>query len=148
MARAREATGAKMTRKLPELTPEEFLAGYPPAVREISEELMKLVREAVSGVEERVYRGWRLIGYRHHGYFCCVLPQEDRVRLGFERGIELPDPYGILEGDGTQMRWITVLKKSAIQRQKLRTMIELASQHDEARASLKPRHSARKTKRA
>jgi hypothetical protein len=137
-----------MKRKQPEVTPQEFLAGYPPPIREISEALMQLVRDTVRGIDERVYPGWRLIGYRHHGYFCCVCPQEGRVRLGFERGIELPDPHGILEGDGTQMRWITVVDKAAIAKQKLRTMIELAARHDEERASAKPRRVPRKARRS
>lgn len=147
MGGACEAAGEAMKRKPPELTPQAFLADYPPAIREIAEQLMSLVREAVSGVDERVYPGWRLIGYRHHGYFCCVAPQQERVRLGFEHGIELPDPHGLLEGDSTQMRWITIRSKTAIQRKKLREMISLASQYDEARAAMKPR-SPRKTKRA
>jgi hypothetical protein len=128
-----------MNRKQPQLTPAAFLADYPPDVREIAEALMALVREVVEGAEERVYPGWRLVGYRHRGYFCCVAPQRDRVRLGFERGIELPDPYGILEGEGTQMRWITILDKRAIHRQRLRSMIKLAASHDAARASTGPR---------
>lgn len=135
-----------MKRKQPDVTPEQFLADYPEAIREIARELMKLVRETVSGVDERVYLGWRLVGYRHRSYFCCVSPLEDRVRIGFERGIELPDPHGILEGEGTQMRWITVAAKSAIKKQKLREMIALAASHDETRTALKARAAPRKTK--
>jgi hypothetical protein len=130
-----------MKRKQPELTTEQFLAGYPPPIRKISNVLMELVRDTVSGVNERVYFGWRLIGYRHYGYFCCVCPQGGRVRLGFERGIELPDPYGILEGAGTQMRWITVVNKAAIPREQLRAMIELAARRDEERAAAKSARS-------
>ena len=132
-----------MTAKRPTVTPAQFLADYPPDVRDIAVELMKLVRDEVPGVDERVYPGWRLVGYRHHGYFCCVSPQMDRVRLGFERGIELPDPHEILEGEGTQMRWITVTKKSAMPRPKLRAMIALAAQHDAARAAAKERPAKR-----
>lgn len=137
-----------MKSKQPKLTPGEFLAHYPPPIREIAEALMKLVRDTVKGVDERVYPGWRLIGYRHHGYFCCVCPEENRVRLGFERGIDLPDPYDLLEEGGTQMRWITVVDKAEIPRQKLRAMIELAAHHDEERASAGPRRAPRKAKRA
>jgi hypothetical protein len=61
---------------------------------------------------ERVYRGWDGIGFRHPdaGYVCAIYPrqQEQEVRLLFEFGVRLPDPGRLLEGDGTQTRFIRV----------------------------------------
>jgi hypothetical protein len=72
------------------------------------------VREVVLGAEpdldERVYRGWDGIGFRHAeaGYVCAIYPRGREVRLLFEHGARLDDPGGLLEGDGAQTRYVTV----------------------------------------
>ncbi|MGH3442889.1 MAG: hypothetical protein ACRDUY_12775 [Nitriliruptorales bacterium] len=37
-----------------------------------------------------------------------ILPQADHVRLLFEHGAELDDPAGVLGGDGSRTRHVTV----------------------------------------
>jgi hypothetical protein len=77
------------------------------------------VREAVLAGEadltERVYHGWDGIGFRHPdaGYVCAIYPreQEQEVRLLFEHGVRLDDPEGLLEGAGTQTRFIRVRER-------------------------------------
>ena len=77
------------------------------------------VREAVLAGEpdltERVYHGWDGIGFRHPdaGYVCAIYPreQEQEVRLLFEHGVRLEDREGLLEGAGTQTRFIRVRER-------------------------------------
>jgi hypothetical protein len=78
-------------------------------------ELALRLRDAVLAADpdlsERLYPGWRGVGYRHPeaGYVCGIFPQADReVRLLFEHGTSLPDPDRVLEGSGTQTRHIVV----------------------------------------
>jgi hypothetical protein len=62
-------------------------------------------------LSEKVYPGWRGVGFRHPeaGYVCGIFPQPDgELRLLFERGAALPDPDGVLEGSGTQTRYLRV----------------------------------------
>jgi hypothetical protein len=63
---------------------------------------------------ERVRPGWRLIGYdlpvgRSTVYFAYVAPETEHVHLGFEWGVLMDDPRGLLQGEGitTQVRWLT-----------------------------------------
>jgi hypothetical protein len=88
---------AGMTPFRPE-TVEELLAAYPPRVARLAEAARRAVRAAVPEAVERLRPGWLLVGYDAPGYFACVAPQPDRVRIGFEWGILLPDPRGLLEG--------------------------------------------------
>jgi hypothetical protein len=82
-------------------------------------ELALWVREAVLAGEpdltERVYRGWDGIGFRHPdaGYVCAIYPreQEQEVRLLFEHGGRLEDPERLLEGVGTQTRFIRLRER-------------------------------------
>lgn len=57
---------------------------------------------------ERVRLGWRLIGYNAPAYFAFISFERDHVRIGFEWGVMLPDPAGLLRGDGAQVRYVVV----------------------------------------
>jgi hypothetical protein len=87
--------------------PEAILEGHAPEVRAIAARARAFIKRELPDVEENGYPGWRLIGYRHGGaYLGFVAPLKDHVRLGFERGVYLNDPNGLLEGDGTQVRYV------------------------------------------
>jgi len=59
---------------------------------------------------ERVYRGWRGVGFHHPeaGYVCAVYPRDERIDLLFEHGASLVDPEARLIGEGTQTRTLSV----------------------------------------
>ena len=102
------------------LTPDEFLSTFPPEIQKLANALRVLVKETVPNVKEGVYTGWKLIGYRvkkgrSDAYFCFIAPFENRVMLGFEYGVHLFDPNLWLEGDGTQVRYLTVREEVDIE---------------------------------
>ena len=107
-----------------QITPEAYLAGYPPVIQETSAALRRLVREAVPDAIERVRVGWHLIGYdlplRRYGvYFAYVAPEPAHVHLGFEYGAFMNDPEGLLQGAGItrQIRWLTFASPEQIDRE-------------------------------
>jgi hypothetical protein len=57
-----------------------------------------------------------LIGYNAPTYFAFLVANERAVRLGFEWGVALADPLGLLEGDGRQVRYVTIHAAQDIQR--------------------------------
>jgi hypothetical protein len=88
-----------------------FLAERHPGALELALWVRAVVLAAEPDLTERVYRGWNGIGFRHPeaGYVCAIYPQDDgSVRLLFEHGTRVDDPEGLLEGDGTQTRFLTV----------------------------------------
>ncbi len=112
-------------------TVEEFLAGAPPQVRETVEWLRALVRATVPNCIERVYPGWQLIGYRvPHGkkshYFGFIAPQGERVALGFEYGVRMSDPHGVLRGTGRQVRQVEFTAPGELDLAVLTALIEEA----------------------
>jgi hypothetical protein len=91
------------------IPPDLFLSGYRPEIREMAERLRVVVREAVPESLERVRTGWRLIGYDvpvgpKKRYFAFVAPEPKHVHLGFEYGIWMADPDGILRGTHLNLR--------------------------------------------
>jgi len=97
------------------IPPDLFLVGYPPEISDVAERLRGVVHEAVPGAIERVRAGWRLIGYdvpvgRRTRYFAFVAPEPEHVHLGFEYGIWMADPDGLLLGahlDLKKVRYVT-----------------------------------------
>ena len=97
------------------IPPELFLSAYPPEIRVIADRLRDIVHEAVPEALERVRTGWRLIGYdvpavRRTRYFAFVAPEPEHVHLGFEYGIWMTDPDGLLRGahlDLRRVRFVT-----------------------------------------
>src|SRR5918996_4875556 len=89
--------------------PDLFLSAYAPEIREVAERLRGIVGEAVPEAIERVRTGWRLIGYdvpagRRMRYFAFVAPEPEHVHLGFEYGVWMTDPDGLLLGAHLQLR--------------------------------------------
>jgi hypothetical protein len=89
--------------------PELFLDGYPPAIQDVADRLRAIVRRAVPDSIERVRTGWRLIGYdvpagRRSRYFAFVAPEPGHVHLGFEYGVWMTDPHGLLLGAHLELR--------------------------------------------
>jgi hypothetical protein len=91
------------------IPPELFLAGYPAAIQDVADRLRALVSRAVPDAVERVRTGWRLIGYdipagRRSRYFAFVAPEPEHVHLGFEYGVWMSDPAGLLHGAHLRLR--------------------------------------------
>jgi DNA transformation protein and related proteins len=104
----------------------QILEGYSAAVREVAERLRKVVLEEAPEAEEAGYVGWRLIGYRSPHYFCFVAPQADHVRLGFEHGVRLQDPDGVLEPMGKQVRFVRCAPGRPLPVRAIRSLIQAA----------------------
>jgi hypothetical protein len=130
MPRQRTHTTTAQTSERP--TPEQFLAAFPPAIQALADQLRTLIKRTILNVDEAVYVGWHLIGYRvregrRSRYFCFVAPFEDRVVLGFEYGVLLANEAGLLEGDGTQVRYVTIRRAEDIRKQELAALIAEAA---------------------
>jgi hypothetical protein len=108
---------------------DEILTGHRPEVVKIAQALRAVVLETLpEETSERAYPGWHGIGYRHPvaGHVCGIFPLEDRVKLGFERGVELYDPDDVLGGEGTPIRYLEVRTAGEIPLDALRGLLDEA----------------------
>ena len=115
--------------------PEDILATHTPEVQALAERLRKLVRDTVPSAAEAAYAHWHGIGYRHPetGYFCAIFPQQDGVNLGFEFGVLLPDPEGLLEGGGKQVRYLKLKDGKDIRAGAIKKLLRAAISLPESR---------------
>jgi hypothetical protein len=113
-------------------TPEQFLVTFSADIQTLAGHLRALIKRTVPNADEAVYTGWRLIGYRvrdgrRSHYFCYIAPFADRVTLGFEYGVLLSNDAGLLEGTGTQVRYVTIRELEDLREQELTALIAEAA---------------------
>ncbi len=116
-----------------QIMPEQFLSVFSPAVQALAQRLRKLIKQSIPNCIEKVYPGWRLLGYRvlirnKSHYFCFIAPLPDCVVLGFEYGIFISDPEGLLQGEGKQVRQLTVKSQKDIRSRKFVALIKEAAE--------------------
>jgi hypothetical protein len=93
-----------------------FLSAYEPRITEIALAVRKLVLEEAPGATELIYDAYNAVaaGYSFTGRpsdaFIHIAAYAGWVNLGFNRGSQLDDPRGLLQGSG---RWIRHLRISA-----------------------------------
>lgn len=89
-----------------------FLAEYPETVREIAIELRDAVRSSLPGTREMLDRADRVIGYgsgpSYKELICTIIPSKKGVKLGIVDGASLPDPKGLMEGEGKRHRYVVL----------------------------------------
>ena len=62
-------------------------------------------------------------------HFCYLAPFKKHLNLGFFYGADLPDPQGLLEGAGKDLRHIKIRSTEQLQQPAVRALIEQASRH-------------------
>ncbi len=109
---------------------QEFLSGHTPAVRSITFRLRKLVLDVAPDSLEQIDRAAHLLGYGYAPTYrdtvCVILPLKGAVSLGFPRGVDLPDPAGLLEGAGKRARHVKLAALEDVDAPALRTLLEAA----------------------
>ena len=87
---------------------DELLSTCTPRARRLTEAARRRILRVVPEAVEKLRPGWGLIGYNAPAYFAFIAPGRDAVRIGFEWGVMLSDPNRLLEGGGSQVRYVTV----------------------------------------
>jgi hypothetical protein len=109
-----------------------FLKGYSPQVREIAVKAREVILSVVPDATEKVYPGWKVIQYAigadMKSVFAAISPQRERVNLGLAKGVDLPDPDGLLEGDGKAIRHVKLTSPEAAGAPALRDLVRGALQ--------------------
>jgi cytidylate kinase len=87
-----------------------LLADHTREVADLTQVLRAVVRSALPMATEKINLGWHGLGYHDPdaGYVAGIFPGDESVKLGFEHGVELSDPEGLLEGDGSRVRYVVL----------------------------------------
>jgi hypothetical protein len=78
-----------------------------PALKEVVAALRRLVKKTVPAAAEAV-NPWGVPVFEVNGTLCFLMVGKQHVTLGFAQGTSLPDPAGLLEGTGKNIRHVKV----------------------------------------
>lgn len=106
---------------------DDLLLAAAPGIRALAVRARRLVGSIVPSSVERLRPGWGLIGYNAPAYFAFLAVDRDAIRIGFEWGVLLPDPTGLLEGVGSQVRHVTIRSAAQLDDPALASLILAAS---------------------
>ncbi|MEP7338501.1 MAG: DUF1801 domain-containing protein [Acidobacteriota bacterium] len=110
---------------------EQLLGGYDDGVKEIALRTRELISKLVPKADEKVYFGWRNIGFSldgaMSGQFCSIGPGRKYVNLYFMQGTSLDDPKELLEGTGKNMRHVKIREAGELKNAALKELIKTAA---------------------
>lgn len=108
------------------VAPEEILAGHAPVVVALANAARGQILAMIDGVVEEGRPVAKAISFRRREAFAFIAPMADHVRLGFEHGHALPDLVGRLEGEGGQVRYLTLRTMDEITSREVKMLISAA----------------------
>jgi hypothetical protein len=108
---------------------DDFLSSYHHHVQAIARQVRALIFDVVPDVSEHVYPVLKVIRYglkgnKMAGLVFFLMPHKDRVNLGFNHGTSLPDPKGLLEGTGKNLRHVKLGDEEAVSDLALRGLLK------------------------
>ena len=108
-----------------------FLEAYDRHISEIALALREIILEEAPDASESIYQVytvavWFGFSGKMKDMFCYIATNAGHANLGFPRGASLPDPSGVLEGDGKNMRHIKFASLEDVERSFVRRYIRTA----------------------
>jgi hypothetical protein len=120
----------------PERTFAELAAAYPPEVRRLARAARSLLRKLLPKCEERVDTRGPYVSYGYgpgyRGMVSSLILSKKGVKLGVLRSV--PDPHGLLQGDGKRWRHIALKEPVDLQRPGVEEIVKAAYRTWRARA--------------
>jgi len=111
---------------------QKFIRPYPPEVQELALWLREWVWDLYPSCNELIYDnynavafGWSITDKLGHT-FCTVALMPKYVHFGFYWGSEISDPEHILQGKGSQYRYLIVSRRSDFPRTYIKRLLKEA----------------------
>lgn len=113
---------------------DEIVANVSPHVRQLAEQARSLIQDVYPSVVEVPWPKQRVIGYgvglkKMSEHFCYLSVSKNHINIGFMYGAELPDPKGLLDGEGKLLRHVRITQPEQLSNPALRQLIKVASVH-------------------
>jgi hypothetical protein len=107
---------------------EEFFSHFDNHVFELAMKLREVLLASLPGVVEVIDIPAKMVAYsfgqKYSELICLVIPSRKGVKLGFNRGLDLPDPHGQLEGAGKLSRYVKIRSEEQIKSPELKKLLQ------------------------
>ena len=109
---------------------DNFLTQYSEEVFSNAQKLREIILENLPGVLEQIDIPAKMIAYAYGQKYiemiCTLIPSTKGLKLGFYKGMDLPDPENLLSGNGKISRYIEIRKQQDIKIKPLTVLLEEA----------------------
>lgn len=119
----------------PDTPPEEsdepeaiaLLTQYPEPWSGRALDLRRWLLERLPGITEQVDMPARMVAYcygqKYDELVCTIIPSQKGLKLGFNKGADLPDPAGLLQGSGKVSRYVVIKDIAVLQQPELDVLV-------------------------
>jgi hypothetical protein len=87
----------------------------------------KLLLLSFPDINEHIDSAAKMITYSYGNTYrdliCVIIPSKKGLKVGFNRGTNLPDPDKLLEGKGKISRYVSITSESVIKSEALRQLL-------------------------
>ena len=118
---------------------EAILAAYPQHVQAIAVAVRKLIFATLPQPLEMIEASPKIVGYgfghRYADLVCSLIPSKTGVKLGLAYGASLPDPTGLLEGEGKVHRHIAFRSAADVKKPGVKALLKSALAAQQSRSA-------------
>lgn len=105
----------------------DFLSGYDEQVMRCAMSLREIILSNLPDIIEQVDLPAKMImycyGQTYAELICNIIPSKKGIKLGFNRGIDLPDPDHLLQGAGKISRYVEITTEEMIYSKQLKQLL-------------------------
>jgi hypothetical protein len=105
---------------------EEYLLAKNLGIQEAANQLRAFVKKTLPKVKEGI-NPWHVPIFESNGPICYYMAGKNHITLGFIRGTSLPDPEGLLEGTGKNLRHVKIKSLDDLKQKGLRELLKSAA---------------------
>jgi hypothetical protein len=109
------------------MTIDDFLSQYEETIYIRALKLREILLKNLPDVKEQHDIPAKMVAYcygqKYAELICVLIPSKKGLKLGFNRGVDLPDPDGLLEGTGKISRYVVINSEKVIRSAALKGLI-------------------------
>lgn len=109
---------------------DKFLAQYSEGVFSNAQKLREIILKNLPEVQEQIDLPAKMIAYsygqKYSEMICTLIPSKKGLKLGFYKGMDLPDPENVLSGNGKISRYIEIKTQEDIKVSPLTALLKEA----------------------
>lgn len=109
---------------------DNFLSQYSEDVVSNAFKLREIILKNLPEVQEQIDISAKMIAYSYGQKYiemvCTLIPSKKGLKLDFYKGVDLPDPENLLNGNGKISRYIEIKKQNDIKIKSLTTLLKEA----------------------
>jgi hypothetical protein len=96
----------------------DLFSKYDESITELADNLRKMILTNLPDATEQVDLSAGMLSYvygpKYKDLICVIIPSKKEIKLGFNRGVNLPDPENLLRGTGKISRYVVIKNKEQI----------------------------------